>query len=209
MRSRLGGINRRKLSPTEESQSERSRLLADIRSAGFEDTTLHHLDAAHNLTRWLVGSGTDAEDLVQEASLRAWRGFVGFRGRDGRSWLLTVVRNTCFKWLRENHRQGLAVEFNEDLHREDVEVPEAERLLAESSGLEMLAKSLQELPVQFREAIVLRARGPLLQRDQRDYGRAGRYGDVATGANSRTLADLPGAAGGNEGVKCTAKKPGT
>jgi len=131
-------------------------LLADIQSAGFENTILPHLDAAYNLARWLVRNGTDAEDLVQEACLRAWKSFAGFRGGDSRSWLLTIVRNTCFTWLRENRRQNLAVEFNEDLHSEDVEVPEAERLLAQRSSRETLEKALQELPAEFREAIVLR-----------------------------------------------------
>jgi RNA polymerase sigma-70 factor (ECF subfamily) len=131
-------------------------LLADTQSARFEETILLHLDAAHNLARWLVRSGADAEDVVQEACLRAWRGFAGFRGGDSRSWLLTIVRNTCYTRLRENSRQGLAVEFNEDLHSEDVDVPEPERLLAERSSRETLEKALQELPVEFREAIVLR-----------------------------------------------------
>ena len=131
-------------------------MLADIQSVGFEETILPHLDAAYNLAWWLVRNGTDAEDLVQEACLRAWKGFAGFRGGDSRGWLLTIVRNTCFTWLRENRRQGLAVEFNEDLHSEDVEAPEAERRLAECSGRETLEKALQELPPEFREVIVLR-----------------------------------------------------
>lgn len=131
-------------------------MLADIQSAGFENTILPHLDAAYNLARWLVRNGTDAEDLVQEACLRAWKSFAGFRGGDSRSWLLTIVRNTCFTWLRENRRQSVAVEFNEDLHSEDVGVPEAERLLAQRSSRETLEKALQELPAEFREAIVLR-----------------------------------------------------
>jgi RNA polymerase sigma factor (sigma-70 family) len=121
-----------------------------------ERALLPHLDAAYNLARWLVRNGTDAEDLAQEAYLRAWRAFAGFRGGDGRSWLLTIVRNTCYTWLRENRRHGLAVEFNEDIHSEDVEVPDAERLLAESCSRETLEKALLELPAEFREAIVLR-----------------------------------------------------
>ena len=76
-------------------------MLADIQSAGFENTIQPHLDAAYNLARWLMRSGTDAEDLVQEVCLRGSRSFAGFRGGDGRSWLLTVVRNTCHTWLRE------------------------------------------------------------------------------------------------------------
>ena len=144
-------------------------MLADIQSAGFEETILPHLDAAYNLARWLVRNGTDAEDLVQEACLRAWKGFAGFRGGDSRSWLLTIVRNTCYTWLRESRRQSLAVEFNEDLHSEDVEAPEAERLLAERSSRETLEKALQELPRGVSGSDrPERTRGALLQRDQRD-----------------------------------------
>ena len=132
------------------------RLLVDTQSARFEESILPHLDAAYNLARWLVRNAVDSEDLVQEACLRAWKGFAGFRSGDGRSWLLTIVRNTCYTWLRENRPQRLAVEFNEDLHSEDVEVPEAERLLVASSSRETLEKALLDLPAEFREAIVLR-----------------------------------------------------
>jgi RNA polymerase sigma-70 factor, ECF subfamily len=184
-------------------------LLADIQSAGFEETILPHLDAAYNLARWLVRNGTDAEDLVQEACLRAWRSFAGFRGGDGRSWLLTIVRNTCFTWLRENRRQGLAVEFNEDLHSEDVEVPEAERLLAETSSRETLEKALQELPVEFREAIVLRELEGL------SYKEISEIASVPVGTVMSRLARARerlqiclAPAGAKGGVKCTAKKPG-
>jgi len=131
-------------------------LLPEETSARFEEVLLPHLDAAYNLARWLVRSGTDAEDLVQEAALRAWKGFAAFRGGDGRAWLLAIVRNTCYTWLRENRRQDLAVEFDEHVHSGDVGVPEAERLMAASAGRQTLEKALQELPAQFREVIVLR-----------------------------------------------------
>src|ERR1700681_4717137 len=114
----------------------------------FEEVVLPHLDAAYNLARWLVRNGTDAEDLVQEAYLRAWKGFAGFRGVDGRGWLLAIVRNTCYTWLRENRRQELAVEFNEDLHSESPEIPEPERLRAESADRQTLEKALDELPAE-------------------------------------------------------------
>jgi RNA polymerase sigma-70 factor (ECF subfamily) len=125
-------------------------------AGAFEQVVLPHLDAAYNLARWLVRNGADAEDLVQEACLRAWKGFAGYRGGDSRSWLLTIVRNACYTWLRENRVRDLAVEFNEDLHSEDSGVPEGERMLAERSSHEMLEKVIQELPFEFREAIVLR-----------------------------------------------------
>lgn len=131
-------------------------FLDEGKSARFEATVLPHLDAAYNLARWLVGNGTDAEDLVQEAYLRAWKGFSGYRGGDGRAWLLTIVRNTCYTWLRENRRHNLAVEFNEDLHSENTDLPQPERLHIESANRQTLEKALQELPAEFREAIVLR-----------------------------------------------------
>ena len=115
-----------------------------------------HLNAAYNLARWLLRNGPDAEDLVQEACLRAWKSFAAFRGGDGRSWLLAIVRNSCHTWLRKNRRQSLGVEFNENLHIEDVDMPEPERLLTESSNRKTLERALQELPTEFREALVLR-----------------------------------------------------
>jgi RNA polymerase sigma-70 factor (ECF subfamily) len=114
------------------------------------------MDAAHNLARWLVRNGTDAEDLVQDAYLRAWNGFSGFRGGSGRGWLLAIVRNTCFTWLRGNRHRELAVEFDERIHTEENEVPDPERLVVRNSDREVLQKALEELPAEFREVIVLR-----------------------------------------------------
>jgi RNA polymerase sigma-70 factor (ECF subfamily) len=131
-------------------------LAAEIQSVQFEEFILPHLDAAYNLARWLVRNGTDAEDLVQEAYLRAWKGFSGFRGADGRGWVLTIVRNTCYTWLRANRRHELAVEFDERVHSADVATPDAERVLLANAGRETLEKALQELPAEFREVIVLR-----------------------------------------------------
>ncbi len=64
-----------------------------------------HLNAAYNLARWLTRNKDEAEDLVQESFLRAFRSFESFRGNDGRAWLLAVVRNTCFTWLRKQGQQ--------------------------------------------------------------------------------------------------------
>jgi len=130
-------------------------LLADIQSARFEESMLPHVDAAYDVAWWLVSGGSDAEDLVEEVCLRAWRCFTGFRGGDGRSWLLTIVRSTYYTWVREKPLQGVAV-VTEDLQSEDVEVPEAARLLAESSSRETLDEVLQALLAEFREAIILR-----------------------------------------------------
>src|SRR6204780_3687693 len=85
----------------------------------FEHTIVPHLNDAHNLARWLTRNQQDAEDVVQEAYLRAFRFFDGFHGGDGRAWLLAVVRNTCLTWLRRNKSAGASVEFDEDVHRAD------------------------------------------------------------------------------------------
>jgi RNA polymerase sigma factor (sigma-70 family) len=77
-------------------------LQEESKIGSFEQTVLPHLDAAYNLARWLTRNDHDAEDVVQEAYLRAFEFFAGFYGTDGRGWLLTIVRNTCYTWLRKN-----------------------------------------------------------------------------------------------------------
>ena len=123
----------------------------------FEDTLLPHLAAAYNLAHWLVRNHHDAEDLVQEAYLRALKSFDGFRGGDGgRAWLLTIVRNTCYSWLKRDQTTEPAESFDEELHssQHDSDTPEA--LLLEHADAQLLREALEELPLEFREAIILR-----------------------------------------------------
>src|SRR6266568_705313 len=82
----------------------------------FTECVLPYLDAAHNLARYLLRDPYEAEDAVQEAFLRAIRHFDGFRGVDGRAWLLSIVRNTCFTQLRRRRTNSGKVEFDEELH---------------------------------------------------------------------------------------------
>jgi RNA polymerase sigma-70 factor (ECF subfamily) len=77
----------------------------------FEQTVLPHLDAAYNLARWLAGNDHDAQDVTQEASLRAFKFFGGFRGENPRAWLLTIVRNTFYNWLQKNRPPEIAGEI--------------------------------------------------------------------------------------------------
>src|SRR5215471_20414502 len=79
----------------------------------FEETVLPHLDAAFNLARWLLRSRSDAEDVTQEAVLRAFRAFGTYRSGNARAWLLQIVRNTCFTWLRQNRMVEEFTEFDE------------------------------------------------------------------------------------------------
>ena len=113
-----------------------------------------HLGAGYNLARWLLRSPHDAEDVVQEAYLSAFRSFDRYRGGDPRAWLLSIVRNGCYSWLR---RRGEAIETALDpaeLPDELSAGPEA-RAIGQSDGV-MLRRALEELPVEFREAMVLR-----------------------------------------------------
>src|ERR1700747_1166319 len=90
----------------------------------FEQLVLPHVDAAFNLARWLLRGRADAEDVAQEALLRACRFFRGFHGGDARAWLLQIVRNTCYTWLEKNRPLELSTEFDEELHLGTCPTPE-------------------------------------------------------------------------------------
>src|SRR4051812_43357112 len=85
------------------------------RGRQFEKVVLPHLDAAYNLARWLTGNDHDGQDVAQEASLRAFKFFGNFRGENARAWLLTIVRNTFYTWLRKNRPLEKRVELNEEI----------------------------------------------------------------------------------------------
>lgn len=139
-----------------ESGSTEAPRLAPRDLARFEQVVLGHLDAAHNLARYLLRDPHAAEDAVQEACLRAVRGFGGFRGGDGRAWLLRIVRNTCFTHLRRRGDAAERVPFEEEIHSvEDEEVgPEAE--LARALAAEQLRDEMARLSAEFQEVLVLR-----------------------------------------------------
>ncbi|HEV2688093.1 MAG TPA: sigma-70 family RNA polymerase sigma factor [Bryobacteraceae bacterium] len=118
----------------------------------FEIFVIPHMAAAYNLARWLTRNEHDAEDVVQEAYLRAYRFFDAYRGGDCRAWLLTIVRNTCYTWLQQNRRASAPLD--EEIADPAQSTPEA--LLLRSVDAEMLRQALEELPLEFREAIVLR-----------------------------------------------------
>ena len=94
-----------------------------------EESLLPHLDAAYNLARWLIRNPADVEDVVQEACLRALRFFDGFRGGDSRAWLLKIVRNTCYSWVKKNRPSELSDEFDETMHSSEALGEDAEAKL--------------------------------------------------------------------------------
>jgi RNA polymerase sigma-70 factor (ECF subfamily) len=124
--------------------------------ARFEQIVLPHLDAAHNLARWLARNQHNAEDVVQEACLRAFHFFESFHGEDGRAWLLKIVRNTYYTWLERNRRHEAAAVFDEEIHSTGGETMNPEARVVASGDTRLLRAALDELPVEQREALVLR-----------------------------------------------------
>ena len=123
---------------------------------GFEEAVLPHLDAAYNLARWLTRDERDAEDVVQEAYLRAFRFFSGFRGGDARAWLMRIVRNTCYTWLHANRPLQDATEFDENLFPPDSRAPNPEEVVLQNDNAALLRKALEKLPPNSREVLILR-----------------------------------------------------
>jgi len=117
---------------------------------------LNHLDAAYNLARWLTHNDHDAEDIVQDAYLRAIRHYGGFQGGEGKAWLLTIVRNRCYDSMRHKGIRERTTPFDEELHnvRQATLDPEASLLQQERAGL--LRQALAELPTELREVLILR-----------------------------------------------------
>jgi len=132
------------------------RLGEPDKLACFEQAVLPHLDSAYNLARWLIRNDQDAQDVVQEACLRALRSFEGFRGGDRRAWLLTIVRNSCYTWLQQNGLQELTTVFDEEIHTSQEHSRSPEALLLEKADARLVKDALEELQPEFREAIVLR-----------------------------------------------------
>jgi RNA polymerase sigma-70 factor (ECF subfamily) len=135
-------------------QGKGSDVLEPQDQVRFGQLVLPHLDAAFNLARWLLRSRADAEDVAQDAMLRAYRFFAGFHGGDARAWLLQIVRNTCYSWLEKNRPLEQMTEFDEELHTATSISPEA--LAIAANNRELLTRALESLPARQREVIVLR-----------------------------------------------------
>ena len=128
----------------------------DTKAVDFDRTFLPHMDAAYNLARWLVRDDHDAQDVVQEAYLRAVRFAGGFRGGDPRAWILAIVRNAAFTWLKRNRGADPTTEFDEQVHGGTIEENDLDADSARKADGAMIRAALDELADEFREVIVLR-----------------------------------------------------
>jgi RNA polymerase sigma-70 factor (ECF subfamily) len=133
----------------------RCRPAAPAIGESFDEIVLPHLDAAYRLARWLIRNEHDAEDVVQEASLRAFRYFRTFTGGDGRAWFLRIVRNTCFGW-RSRRFEALTDPFDEEQHCSARPTSDPETLLLHTDDAMLIARAMRNLPDRFHQLLVLR-----------------------------------------------------
>lgn len=127
----------------------------DAIGESFDEVILPHLDAGYRLARWLMRNEHDAEDVVQEASLRAFRYFRTFTGGNGRAWFLRIVRNTCCGW-RGRTLQALTDPFDEEQHHGERPPSDPETLLLQTDNATLIERAMKNLPDRFRQLLVLR-----------------------------------------------------
>ncbi|HEX4164171.1 MAG TPA: sigma-70 family RNA polymerase sigma factor [Bryobacteraceae bacterium] len=123
----------------------------------FERNVLPYLGSAYNLARWLTRNEHDAEDIVQEAFLRALRSFDTFiPGRDARAWLLAIVRNSCRTWHRQNRSHETCIESDIDSQPAMATWSDPEAALIRNANSQLIREAMQQLPFEYREILILR-----------------------------------------------------
>jgi len=139
------------------SSARAERIVQESTLEAFERTVVPLLDDAYTLARHLLRDEHDAQDVVQESYLRAWRHYAGFRGGDVRPWLLTIVRNCCWSWRRSTRPAREAVQYDDQAHtHQAAEQRAADSAVLEESDREILRAALDRLTPEYREVIVLR-----------------------------------------------------
>jgi RNA polymerase sigma-70 factor (ECF subfamily) len=145
----------------------RPPLPATAMTGSFDDVVLPHLDAGRRLARWLMRNEDDADDALQEASLRAFRYFRTFTGGNGRAWFLRIVRNTCWGW-RGKSRDARSEPFDEEQHGNAGAAFDPEALLLQTDDALLIARALRNLPDHVHRLIVLRELEGLSYRELAD-----------------------------------------
>ena len=134
-----------------------AKEVRNTRQELFEGTVLPYLNSAYNLARWLTRNEHDAEDIVQEAFLRALRSFDTFTiGRDARAWLLTIVRNSCRTWHRQNRSRETTVDWDVDSQPTLAEWADPQTVLIKNANSELIREAMEQLPFEYREILILR-----------------------------------------------------
>jgi RNA polymerase sigma-70 factor (ECF subfamily) len=155
----------------------------------FEQVAIPHLDAAYNLARWLTRNDHDAQDVVQEALVRAARYIASFRGEGARAWLLQIVRNTCYTWLKENRPvEKVALDDFDDAWQ-DVASPSADEppaVAMRKADRAQIDIAIANLPVAYREVLVLR------ELEDLSYGDIARIAGIPVGTVMSRLARARG-----------------
>ncbi|MGE5803454.1 MAG: sigma-70 family RNA polymerase sigma factor [Gemmatimonadota bacterium] len=141
--------------------------MAPVIDDSFDAVVLAHLGAASRLARWIMRNEHDAEDVVQEASLRALRYFRTFTGGNGRAWFLTIVRNTCSGW-RGHGLHASTDPFDEELHSSGRPASDPETLLLQADGRTLIERAMSHLPHRLRQVLVLRELEGLSYRELAD-----------------------------------------
>jgi len=122
----------------------------------FEQIILPYLGDAYNLARWMTRNPEDAKDIVQEAMIRAFRFFSGFHDGSAKAWLLTIVRNTGYTWLRQHRSHDIDTVLQEEALEIPEQSPGPEAQMVQSANQELLRKALERIPLEFREIVILR-----------------------------------------------------
>jgi RNA polymerase sigma-70 factor (ECF subfamily) len=129
---------------------ERTRL------ALFEELALPHLDALHNLARWLMRNNDEAQEVVQETFLRALRYFDSYRGSDAKAWLFAILRNTCFTWRSRKRQTGVTESFDEGTHSPQTAMRDQEQQVIDAGQVATLRQCIEMLPLEYREVLIMR-----------------------------------------------------
>jgi RNA polymerase sigma factor (sigma-70 family) len=127
-----------------------------MKPSRFEELIMPHLDAAYNVARWMTRNSDDAQDIVQEAYVRAYRFFDGYHGGSAKAWLLTIVRNTGYTWLRQNRAHEPVTVYDDALLDVPDFLPEPDARMIQSANQELIRKAIDNIPLEFREIVILR-----------------------------------------------------